>query len=119
MPISNPIALNSSSQNLIEVPFSWGDATPKLIAEIAPDRVITTATILILVPFNGLGASLMLGDSGMLDRLIATDQNDPTFLAEYETNPGYSYSIATELVLTITPGEGCNQGEGLVLLEVN
>lgn len=120
MPISNPTTNNSANpgQSLISIPFSYGDASPKPISTIAAGKTIFTATIVIQTPFNGTGAALTLGDGGMGDRLMGVNQNDPTYAAEYETNPGYTYSAETQILLTIAPGAGCTQGNGYVLLEV-
>lgn len=115
MPISNPI---SPVQNAIVVPFSWGDASPKPIATVPAGGTIFTAQIVILVSFNGDGAALELGEAGQPDRLIAANQNDPKLAAEYETNPGLLFFSSTDLYLTITPGSGCTQGNGFILIEV-
>lgn len=118
MPISNSIVLLGGPQNTAVVPFSYGDATPKPIAAIAAGRSVLTAVVVILVPFNGEGAALQLGDSAQLDRLMNSSQVEPTYAAEYESNPAHTYSTATEVLLTISPGDGCIQGTGYVLLEV-
>jgi len=115
MPISNPI---SPVQNAIVMPFSWGDASPKPIATVAAGATIFTAQIVIIVPFNGVDCALQLGTLEDPDRLIAANQNDPTFAAEYETNPGLLFFGSTDLYLTITPGSGCTQGNGFILIEV-
>lgn len=106
------------SAQTITTPFSFGDASPKPIAILSPDQTVFTAAIVIQEAFDGVGASLALGDTGLPDRLIQASQIDPSIVAEHETNPGYAYSTATQILLTITPGEGCTQGSGYVLLEV-
>ena len=97
-------------------PFSYGDATPKLITSIGGAH-ITTAQIFIATTFNGVGAALQLGDAGDLDRLITTQQVDPTRLGEFETNPWHFYASNTQILLTINPGSGASQGSGYVYLE--
>jgi hypothetical protein len=109
---------DGSSAGAVKVPFAFGNASPKPVYLAQPNQTIFTATIVIQTPFNGSGAALQLGDAGMPDRLITASQTDPTFAAEYETNPGYTYTSETQITLTITPGEGCTQGSGYVLLEV-
>lgn len=117
---SNPHPQYSLSSNsaLIKIPFSYGDASPKVICAIAAGTTIFTAQVVIATPFNGIGSALTLGDAASGDRLVSASQNDPTYRAEYETNPGYTYSSETEILLSITPGEGCTQGAGYILLEV-
>ncbi|MBD3882173.1 hypothetical protein IFO70_10420 [Phormidium tenue FACHB-886] len=106
------------SQGSMKIPFSFGDATPKTIYTIKAGKTVFTVQIVIQIPFNGAGAALSLGDAEDSDRLVRTEQVDPTFVAEYETNPAYTYDTATPIALTIVPGEGCTQGSGYVLLEV-
>ena len=101
----------------LKIAFAFGDATPKAIANLPANTTVFTAQVIIQIPLNGLGAALSLGDAEEIDRLISSSQVDPTFIAEYETNPGYTYSAATQVLLTITPGEGCTQGAGYILLE--
>lgn len=110
--------VDGSSAGGVKIPFAFGDATPKPVYLAQAGQTIFTATIVLQVPFNGIGAALQLGDGGMGDRLMHSDQNDPSYAAEYEANPGYTYAAETEILLAITPGEGCTQGSGYILLEV-
>lgn len=103
---------------LIKVDFSFGDASPAVITTLPAGTTILTTAIVVQTPFNGLGAALQLGDTRQSDRLLSVTQNNPSYAAEYEANPGYTYSSATPILLTITPGAGCTQGAGFVLLEV-
>jgi len=109
---------DTGAAHIITVPFSFGDASPKAIALLPINSTVFTATIVIQVPFNGVGSMLRLGDAGTPDRLITAIQNDPFEIAEYETNPGHSYTTETQVNLSITPGSGCTQGSGFVLIEV-
>ena len=111
-PIPTPV------EGLMKFPFSFGDASPMPVYTTTAGQTVFTAQIVIQVPFNGVGASLSLGDAVVSDRLIRVDQVDPTFAAEYEANPGYTYASATPIILTIVPGAGCTQGSGYILLEV-
>ncbi|MBW4469318.1 MAG: hypothetical protein KME45_03540 [Stenomitos rutilans HA7619-LM2] len=104
------------SSGLLKMPFAYGDASPIVVTSIT--GFVFTAAIVITTPFNGIGAALRLGDAVQSDRLMNAAQNNPAFAAEYETNPGYGYTSATQLLFTITPGAGATQGAGYVLLEV-
>lgn len=99
--------------------FAYGDASPKPIAVLTPNQTVFTATIVIQSPFNGVGAMLTLGDATLANRLIQSNQVDPFLVSEFQTNPGYTYSSSDSVLLFITPGEGCTQGSGYVLLEVS
>lgn len=98
----------------VKVAFSWGDATPALIYTYT--GTIFGASIVLQVPFDGVGAALSLGDSGNNGRLIAAI--DPTIAATYSTSPAHTYASSTQIRLYITPGTGASQGSGFVLLEI-
>lgn len=100
----------------IKIPFSWGDATPALIHTYT--GTIFAAAIVLQVPFNGVGASLSLGDSGNNGRLISASEVDATAAATYGTSPAHTYASSTQIRLYITPGTGASQGSGFVLLEI-
>ena len=102
--------------SVVKIPFSFGDASPKLIYQI--QGVVYSAAIAIIVPFNGAASTLKIGDATVNDRLLSADQNDPSTGGEYETNPCFNYSSLTQLYLTIAPGSGITQGSGFVILEV-
>jgi len=100
----------------IKVAFAYGDASPAVIATFT-GLVLATA-IVITVPFDGVGASLQVGDAAVSDRLLLTAQVDPTTVATYEADRPYTYSSETQILLTINPGSGATQGAGYVVLEV-
>ena len=108
----------SQSFSLRPISFSFGDASPSTIKALPAGATVLRAHIVIQTPFNGVGASLKLGDALIRDRLIATSQVDPYFAADFETNPCVAYTVATQILLTIVPGAGCTQGSGYILLEV-
>lgn len=102
----------------IQIPFAFGDASPKLIYTALAGQTVFTAQVVIQTAFDGDGAALTLGDAGTAGQLMSASQVAPTFPAEYETNPAYTYTSDTDIRLSITPGEGCTQGSGYVLLEI-
>ncbi|MBD1995164.1 hypothetical protein H6G00_00790 [Leptolyngbya sp. FACHB-541] len=108
---------SGSGGGSIKIPFSWGDASPKAVYEVEGNGTVFRASIVIQTPFDGVGASLRLGDGEVGDRLIRADQNLPSQAGEYATSPGITYMTSTFILLEITPGEG-NQGSGFVLLEI-
>lgn len=109
---------SSGSDGAIRVPFNWGDATPKTIITLPANTTVFTAQIVIQTPFNGTGATLRLGDSGNLSRLIATAQNDPTSALTFTSAPAYTYTSSTSILLSITPGSSASAGSGFVLLTI-
>lgn len=101
-----------------KVAFAYGDASPSKLFTIPAGKTVFTCIVVIQQAFNGTGATLKVGDSNQDDRLMSTDKNDPSIVAEFESNPGYTYSTPTELILTINPGSGATTGSGYVLIEI-
>lgn len=98
----------------VQFEFSFGDATPAYISEIA--GFVVAVSIVITIPFNGTGAALTIGTAGSPDLLMPSTGNDPTTSSRYEATPGVEVNEAA--FLTITPGSGATQGAGVVYLEV-
>lgn len=103
----------------IEHKFSYGDATPSVIFTSPAGRTVLSSQISVLTAFNGSGAALTLGDATVSDRLISASENDPATVATYETDPLYTYITDTQVLLSITPGSGASQGNGIVHLELS
>jgi hypothetical protein len=107
-----------SGAGVIEIPFAFGDATPKTLLTTGAGKTVYGAGIHIYTGFDGAGASLQIGDAGDPARLMKTSENDPAQIGSYLTAPNYRYASATVLLLTITPGGGASQGAGIVTLQV-
>jgi|GEM_PF-5428959 len=105
--------LNKPSTNLS---FSFGDASPVNVIIAQVGQLIESVKILILTPFDGVGASLEVGDVGQSDRLLLQNQVNPSVAATYESNPNYTYGSITQIELTINPGTGATQGSGLLVI---
>lgn len=100
----------------IQVPFNFGDATPKNVAIVPANKLIYSAKICISVPFNGTASTLSLGDAGNAQRLVQTTEVDPYSEGIFETSPAYKYGSDTQVILTINQGLGCTQGSGIVVI---
>lgn len=117
-PITPPTPEGQLVSGFNKVSFAYGDASPSRLFTLPAGKTVFTVIVVIQQRFNGTGATLKVGDAVDDDRLMATNQNDPTVIAEYETNPGYTYSTPTDLLLTINPGSGATNGSGYVLIEI-
>lgn len=102
----------------LEVPFAFGDSSPKPITIALAGKLVYDASILITETFDGAGAVLVLGDSSIPDRLIAASEDAPGALGTYTTHPNVAYMTSTGIFLTITPGAGATQGAGLLTLVI-
>jgi len=69
---STATGLAWADDNVLEARFNFGDATPKIIGTIPANRVVRTAVITILTPFDDASATLELGDP---DDLQTTSDN--------------------------------------------
>lgn len=98
------------------VSFSFGDATPVLIASLAVGRRISLARIDVYAPFDGLGASLSIGTLDSPELLMGVTLNDPKQAAGFEAVPMLPIP-ASDLYLFITPGSGASAGSGHVLIK--
>lgn len=96
--------------------FAYNDASPKNLITLPVGTRILTCQIIITQVFNGVGASLTVGDAGDADRYMEASQNFPDELAEFESNMYYELPAATTLLLTLNPA-GSTQGQGRVVIE--
>lgn len=102
----------------IEIPFSFGDATPLVLFTALAGKLIQRVTLFIESAFDGDTPSLMIGDEGDAARLMSAGENDPREEAAYQVTPNLSYDTDTQVKLFISPGSGASQGSGLVVVEV-
>jgi hypothetical protein len=94
----------------------WGDPSPRVAATVPAGKMVLGVRLSVDVPFNGDGAQIMVGDLSQPDRLMAADQSDPTSACSYETSPTHRYGAATDILITINPGDGASAGTGLLTL---
>ena len=108
----------ASGAGAVEIPFAFGDATPKTLVTAGAGKLAYRVAIHISTAFDGSGAALQIGDAGDPARLMAASQSSPGEAGSYETSPNHRYVGSTVLLLTITPGGGATQGAGIVTLQV-
>ena len=108
------LAAGSGNPSNIDMPFSFGDSTPKLLGSAVIGKLIETVAIIITVPFNGAAPSLTVGDSLDPISLMPANMNDPQAAATYEVHPNVLFPDARDLLLTIVPGAGASAGVGVV-----
>ena len=97
------------------IPFAYGDATPKTLTTVPANAVITEVSIVMLTPFSDATGTLSIGDSGNIQRLLATTDVAPSVAGTYTVDPAYKYASSTQLILTINPGTS-TVGNGLILI---
>lgn len=114
-----PIGLTGPSGGATtEVNFAYGDASPTMLATAVAGKLVYGVGLHIKVPFDGIGATLTVGDAGQADRLMAAGENDVTQVGSNATAPAYVYGVNTAITLSIAPGAGASQGSGTVVLYI-
>jgi len=98
------------------VAFAYGDASPRTILSVPAGSRAVALVVFIDTPFDGSGAALHIGDADDPERLMAADQISLSIPGSYGAMPGVVFSGATDIRLTITPGDGASQGSGTVVL---
>lgn len=111
-------APGTDGSGMVSIPFQYGNATPKSLVVALAGKTVYSVALYITESFDGVGASLSVGDAGSAGRLMLTTENDPLSVGGYITNPSYSYGADTQLLLTINQGAGPSQGAGVVLLQI-
>lgn len=101
----------------VEIPFSFGDATPAVLFTASAGKLIERITIFIEMAFDGIGPSLTIGDEDDPDLLMTSAENNPSEEAAYQVTPNFSYDTDTQVLLFINPGSGPSRGSGLVVIE--
>lgn len=96
--------------------FAFGDATPKEITNGKAGKTVISVEIIILNGFDGVGATLSIGDSGDNERLMSIELNNPSIAEAYTASPSYTYSIDTSIRLYINAGTS-TIGNGLVIIK--
>lgn len=96
--------------------FSYGDATPSLIATLPAGSRVLTVIVYLDVPINGVGASISVGTLSNPNGLASSTQIGLLDVASYEFSPQVVYEVETSIFLFISPGSGTTAGSGSVLV---
>ena len=99
------------------IPFSYGDASPRIVLNLLSNQTVLQVNCNITEPFNGAGASFALGTFAQPDVLVAPAQIDLGIPTEFEINPNVLLTAPIDIVLTLVPGAGATQGAGWFVIE--
>lgn len=97
--------------------FSYGDATPSLIATLTAGSRPFNVRLSIETPFNGAGAQLSVGTLLNPNLLVPAADIDPAVAAVFEFSPQTLFLSDTAVYLFITPGSGASAGAGNVIIQ--
>jgi hypothetical protein len=119
-PFVNGLGGGGSSPDAEEiqtVSFSYLESQVSVLNIPAGARVLQVS-VSFSTAFNDNSASVMVGDSGLNNRLMQSSQNDPTTLGVYQAHNEYQYVSATQVNVYINSGSS-TQGIGLVAVIYN
>lgn len=98
------------------IAFAHGDASPRTLFTATAGQRLVSIRLRIDTPFDGIGAALAIGDAADPDRWMATEASDPTEAGTYIATPDDVLTVDTEIRLTITRGDGTDQGAGVITI---
>jgi hypothetical protein len=107
-----------STAAFIEVPFNYGDASPKPIAIVPANKVVLMSSIVVTTGFNGVTATLTVGSATTPDDIMSTSDVAPSVLSTWSSNPNTVYGVDTQVYLTINNGSGATAGSGILILQI-
>jgi hypothetical protein len=102
----------------VEIPFSFGDATPLVLFTAIAGKLIQRITVFIETTLDGESPTLTIGDEDNPTLLMDSSENNPSEEAAYQVTPNLFYELDTQVLLFISPGLGASQGSGLVVVEM-
>jgi hypothetical protein len=97
--------------------FSYGDATPELVATLLAGQRLVEVRLSVETAFNGSGARLSVGTTADHNAFADESVVDPTTAAVFEFSPQTVFLVDTPVYLFITPGSGASAGKGSVILQ--
>jgi hypothetical protein len=107
-----------STSTAIEIPFNYGDASPKPITIVPANKLVLSSSIVITNGFNGVGANLTVGSGLTPNDIMATSDVAPSVQSTWSSNPNTVYGADTQVYLTINNGSGATAGSGILILQI-
>lgn len=106
---------SNNVEGYVKVPFSFDSVSPKNIAVIPGNAVVSEVNIVIVVPFNDATATLEVGTAANLTQLVTASDVTTNIAGSYLTMPGQIYLSDTHVILTINPGTSTT-GNGMLII---
>lgn len=99
----------------IKVPFTYNNPSPKNVAIVPANAVVSQVDVIITTPFNDANATLSLGTVANTSLLLNTTDSKPNIAGTYAAMPGQLFLSDTWAVLTINPGSSTT-GSGMIVI---
>lgn len=107
--------LRWGSNRTVDIEFQWNVVSGFPLVTVPANVAVKSITTYIDTAFDGIGATLTIGDAADNSRLQTNI--DPYDDVGYQSTPGYKYVAATAIFLYIAPGSA-TQGSGLISIEL-
>ena len=95
--------------------FSYANTSPLNTVIIPTGKTVTSATVVVVTPFDGVTSKLSLGTVANANSILATTDILATVNGTYTAYPAVRYGANTQLVLGIIPGTS-TQGDGVLVI---
>lgn len=101
----------------LAVPFSFGDASPRVAFPTTSRTLLQSVSILLVTPFDGMGAGVTVGLAGSPDLFLHSSQIDVGVTAEFSAEPNVILNPGEDVQISISPGVGATRGDGFITIQ--
>jgi hypothetical protein len=99
----------------IKVPFQYNDVSPKNVAVIPANAVVSAVDVIVTTAFNDNSATLSMGTMANANLLVNATDTKANIAGTYAAMPGQLFLSDTWTVLTINPGSS-STGSGMIVI---
>jgi hypothetical protein len=99
----------------VTIPFNYNDPSPKLVAVVPANKVVSQVNVIINTPFTDPAATVSLGTLANTNLLLSATDSKPNIVGSYAALPGVKFLSDTHIILTINPGTS-SAGVGWLVL---
>ena len=99
----------------IKVPYQYNNASPKNVAIIPANAVVSAVDVIVTTAFDDVNATLSMGTVANANLLLNAVDSKPFIAGTYAAMPGQLFLSDTWVVLTISPGSSTT-GSGMIVI---
>ncbi len=97
---------------------AFGDVADRVLFTMPIGGLVQVVTLNIDTPWNGAGASLAVTSTLPNTILFDAIGADPSIEASFDATPAEHLPAGAQIHFLNTPGAGCTQGAGVVVLDI-
>ncbi len=112
--VANELVTIESETIQTIVPFAYNAVSPLALYTTGNNETIISVKLYIDTLFDGT-VTISIGETGNIQRLMTTSENDPYSIGNYETEPAIEYLASTIIRLYIS-AVGSTAGNGRVII---